>query len=771
MTHASPAPLHPGAELQGPSAPLVCLRVCVLVCFLVGATIGLLACSGAWRSVPDQLLFDPLVASTDLSAPFTLFDGAAGSLLLGEGWSPLRQHDVGSESWHSSWVVGRTAELSFQGPVGPEVDLWGWCEPFTWPTAPEQKLTVILNGEPAGSTVLPRGWSELRVPLSIPPAGALNVLRLELAYDQEPRLVRESGDSRRLSVRCRSLGVIPRSTRDPGWYVHALARAPLPEHREIRLPPGGSYSVLVGPHRRYRLLLGPVESECADCRLTISTTTSHGPDRLLWAGRPADASSRRIGFRTDPVAVGRLELEVLSPLEGTDRGETTLTLSANALRWKERLRLLPRAEPTNVFVYVVDTLRADALQAYGGRDGASPRSLELARDSVVYEEAWSASSWTLPATVSLLTGLYPSAHGVMKGDVKLAEGTPTLPRLLRAEGYDTIGVSHSYVVSDRFGAADGFETFVLSDQLHGWTLASQMAARTLFQRLETRPSPDSPVMAYLHTVDTHAPYAPPECCRSWAVENPGSLDPRDYLPHLFIQRGLGERPDEVAHLRGLYQGAVQYADQQLGRFLDALDYVGLYQESLLIVVSDHGEEFGEHGGFDHGRTAYQEIVRVPLIVKYPRQRWSGRRIATRVSTVDVVPTVLETVGASYAGTLDGASLTPWRVEPRRIVRSEVAPAASQLLAAVDYRSTALGSMKCIQNRVGIDQFGRTAPRWLVFDLQDDPQERRPLASSDAVLACRNLVASWPAARRSNPARPEPTDGEALERLRALGYLR
>jgi arylsulfatase A-like enzyme len=426
-----------------------------------------------------------------------------------------------------------------------------------------------------------------------------------------------------------------------------------------------------------------------------------------------------------------------------------------------------------VFVYLVDTLRADALGAYGGPSGLSPGMDAFARDAVVYERAYAASTWTLPSVASLLTGTYADRHGLMMGDEILPPSfRPSLPTLLAERGYRTAFLTQSAVVGRENGLDAGFAAFFLENHLNVTGLGSQRV-RTLLARWLAEPGPHGSPFAYVHTVDPHAPYSAGPPFDRFARASPGRLEPEAYHPSTFGAHPRSGDPAEVAHLRGLYLDEVAYADREFGRFLDLLRLFDLYERSLIVLVSDHGEEFREHGGFEHGRTLYEELVRVPLIVKYPGERWAGTRVARPVSVADVAPTVAELVSAPAEG-FDGESLRPDRLEraaEARPVFFQVAPLAGpgHGMGAVDLVGAVQGSTKCIGNRTGKDAFGRAAPAWLAFDRDADPAERAPLApSSEAAQACRALLERR-REERASAASARAVDPEALERLRALGY--
>jgi arylsulfatase A-like enzyme len=742
-----------------------------------------LACERAPERVAPEPLFDPQLTAIDHATPSTRFDGGAGSIVLGRGWTPPEVGQLATRRPVAfAWAIDGESTILAPRPPAAEVDLWGLAFPFRFEGAPPQTVTVTRGGRELGTaTLAEEGWQELRIPL---PAEALapgrNRLSLSFGYARRPaEVIPGREDRRRLAAAFRALALVPRELPEPERF---LDRTELDAAaRRLRLPVGASATLPLPADRELVFRLGEVSSSCRGCRLWIELLTADGAGEL-WRGEPPAASGRSLELATPAGPPSRLRLTVVAtdgePFDAGRRVE--IELPPNAV---ERRRERGQGEPpTHVFVYLIDTLRADVLAPYGGPPELSPRTAELAADAVVYRRAWSASSWTLPSVVSILTGVYPHRHGIMRGEVRFTgDPHPPLATLLGAAGYDTLAISQSLVASHRFGVDTGFDRFLFSNQLNGYQLRSQDVRRPLLDHLLHRRHPERPLFAYLHTVDPHAPYAPTGRDRRFAEERPGRLPDSQYRPSTFMIEELGEDPAEVDHLRALYQGEVAHADRQLGRFLDMLRHLDLYDGSLVVVLSDHGEEFGEHGGFDHGRTVYEEMVRVPLIVKYPHGRWAGTVVDRRVSTVDLVPSILRAVGADAGGAaFDGESLLPSDLRDRRadgaprIVFSEVSPARARHLEAVDYRTLARGEVKCIESRTGIDQLGREVPPWRTFRLDLDPGESRPLdPASPRARRCRETLEQWLELQELGPrglSTAEETDPETLDKLRALGYI-
>jgi arylsulfatase A-like enzyme len=282
--------------------------------------------------------------------------------------------------------------------------------------------------------------------------------------------------------------------------------------------------------------------------------------------------------------------------------------------------------PARVVVAVIDTLRADHLPAYGYPRDTAPFLSRLAREGVVFEHAYSPSSWTAPATASLFTSLYPVQHGVLLGlrttrklqarDTRvrlrtLPEPLEVLPEAMKRAGYATFGLTANVNVSEQMGFAQGFDRFrnLPTDDTAEVLHARLMAWR---ERLAAPPR----AFLYLHYLDPHSPYR---------------------------ERGpwFDESSTGVERVLSAYDSEIRNVDEHLRQAYEALAWD---RDTLLVVTADHGEEFWEHGSVEHGRTVFGEVLNVPLLVRFPGGRWGGRRVSAPVSLVDVLPTLRECVG-------------------------------------------------------------------------------------------------------------------------------
>ena len=712
-----------------------------------------------------SLLLDPQLVPADQSSFEQNFEGGPRSIRLGPGWQEPEER----------WPDGRrgigwaeqAARIYFGVPLAPDADFVAICVPLVYPGAPQQILTPVLNGKQLASQPMPRYWTELR--FALPPSALtspINVLDLHFTYQAVPARVGLGTDPRTLAAAFDVLAVVPHGEPleldDRSGALAGRDGADLPLHRRPTALP-------LPPARQIHLKLGAVHTSRHGLELGVGLESWDSSRHQLWRGAAESAGGQALTIHVRDQRPARLLLQV------EDGGARTDAAADAAWMDLPVFQVVPPGRPQpgkpDVFVYLIDTLRADALGVYGSPRPTSPRIDRFSRDAVVFERAFSASSWTLPSTFAVLSGLYPSHHGVVLPGDRLAEGLhPWLPEVLSRQGFETLGISQWLLGGDTFGLERGFESFYL-DIRQTEKNPSDTARWFLWHHLLRRRHPERPLFAYLHAVDPHALYRPRGDDARFARERPGTLRPELYDPNYFLSSGLGRNRAEVEHLRALYDGEVHAADRAFGTFVDLLKFFGVYDRSLIVLLSDHGEEFYEHGGFDHGRTLYDEVLRVPLIVKAPRSLQAGTRVAAPVSLVDLAPTIAALAGAATEGA--GFDGIPLQLAGGGAGDRPPRPLFAETHAdAVHLRAARLRTLKCIENLGRIDRFSRPAPPFQSFDLQSDPREQSPLSPADARFElCHALLQGAPQRSGADAVPARSLSPEEQARLRALGYLR
>jgi len=357
---------------------------------------------------------------------------------------------------------------------------------------------------------------------------------------------------------------------------------------------------------------------------------------------------------------------------------------------------LPEApvDAPNILLVVVDTLRADHLSLYGYQRPTSPNLQKLAAQSTVFENAIAPSSWTLPSHVSLLTGRYPHEHHVDQDYSYFGFDYPTIGDILRKQGYRTAAFSANGLLFSRergFGHAflhfeDDFQSAgsVFMRTYYGHKLDELIYHLGIYRDVMGRRRAEDinrqalrwvdkskrPFFVVLNYFDTHDPYLPPEpyLHQYSNKKNPGKYSSRSWVADL--------SPEQVQDTMDAYDGAIQYVDAQIGQLLKDLDARGLSHDTLLVVTSDHGEAFNEHGFMDHGNALYSGLVRVPLIFRQLGKVPAGMRISAPVSLTEIPATLLEVAGFSANPSFRGPSLASLWTNPS--AAEDVPPPLSEL---------------------------------------------------------------------------------------------
>jgi len=398
------------------------------------------------------------------------------------------------------------------------------------------------------------------------------------------------------------------------------------------------------------------------------------------------------------------------------------------------------AQRASALLVTLDTTRADALACYGNPLPTSPNLDRLAAEGVLFESAHTTVPVTLPAHASMLTGLYPPRHRLRdNGVVGLAAEARTLAEVAREAGWQTAAFVGSVVLAPLFGIEQGFEHYsapartsgVDSQRPHG---AERRASEVVDEALAwlARRDRERPFLVWVHLYDPHHPYAPP-----------ADFDAAPFA---------GEP----------YLAEVAYADAQVGRLLDALRADGTLDGTAVLVTSDHGEAFGEHGEFTHGGYCFEETLRVPFLLRRPGEPRAGERSPFEVSVVDVLPTLAAALGLEVPRGIDGVDLGA-------VPLSGVEPRGVYFESYYGYLSFGWSPLAGWL-RSGGKYLHSSSPAW--FELAEDPLERNDRIADRADAAREARVAIARILERDLLPAPEDEDGEhaeLLDAIRSLGY--
>ena len=437
----------------------------------------------------------------------------------------------------------------------------------------------------------------------------------------------------------------------------------------------------------------------------------------------------------------------------------------------------------HVIVISIDTLRRDHLVPYGyaGATDPAPSVSALAREGVVFERAFAANSNTAPSHASILTGLYPPSHGVLRNGYRLDKEVATLGELLAARGYRTAGFVSGFTLKDGpTGLGRGFDHYDDGDPRQ----RDRPAAKTFARVQQWLAAYDfaAPLFLFVHFFDPHFPYrAPPAHAEKFI---PAGKD-RYAFPvaaDLARIRTTGPQPGEAQEYAARYAAEIHYADAQVGALLAQLRRRGVYDECLILFVSDHGETLGERKfAFDHGGRLYDEQVRVPLVIRFPAAADAGLRVPATVHHVDILATIARQIGfvppphqgrdlqPSIIASRQGAATADRRpiFSMARPVPGRVPGLAEPIIRQGQVTSVRLDELKLIAYPTA---GGYT---YELFDLRKDPDERNSLAATQPQIVARlaGELQSWRTATGGDRITPPPAlSADTEEALRALGYI-
>jgi choline-sulfatase len=393
----------------------------------------------------------------------------------------------------------------------------------------------------------------------------------------------------------------------------------------------------------------------------------------------------------------------------------------------------------NVLVITVDTLRADHLPAYGYKKLTTPAISRLADEGVRFESAFTPAPLTLPAHSSAFTGMQPFRHGVRdNGGFYLDPQRPTLASTLKAHGFQTAAFVSAFVLDSQWGLSTGFDRYYDDFSVK----PGDLAAMARVQRTgdvtwtEARGWLDAHAggkfFVWLHLFDPHTPYEPPEPYRSQHAGHP-------------------------------YDGEIAYSDAIVGQMIAFLEARRLLDNTLIVLLSDHGEGLGDHGEQEHGLLAYDSTLRVPWIVRLPDRARRGIVVERPVSLVDVFPTILGLLGLTPPAGLDGVDLTP-------LVTGTGAVPADALYAETYYPRLRFNWSELVSVRNRQYKFIR-APRRELYDFRADPTESHNLAEAQpSVVAGLEQILDRMAGDATAAASARGMDPDAARRLESLGYV-
>ena len=602
-------------------------------------------------------------------------------------------------------------------------------------------------------SALPLYWKVLPVLLSIvscSPADTHQWERIDL-WATKPRVVS--------NVAKRSRGRIFRARLDH------LGRAwkQMAGNRSRRLPPGSAqvraleqrfgsrlgWTIDLGDEAYFSFIPLGSSDPATSGTYRVSVRHEEGDIQELYSLTPEQVCPfAPATVEVDLGAYARSRIELL--LETDQRAGAVSVKNVFGMRWgspavytrRPELPPMPKSnERPSVLLIGADTLRADALGAYGRAPSLTPALDRLAAESDVWLEAFSTFNNTNPSFVSIMTGLYGKNHGVYNLKTPLAQESTTLAEIFSGAGYDTLAVvSARHLGDDRSGLGQGFDKVVISDD----QFAAELAVDSAMDWMASR---EKPFFLWLHLFDPHTPHTPPQpyalgfraaaCSGLWPVaawvqfRNPGPLE--------YTEPTLGGH-------RELYAGEVAYLDRQIDRLIGFLDSRQLGSSTIVVFMADHGENLGEHGIFFRHSGLFTTTTHVPLMIRWQGPKRPGRRLAKLVQTIDLFPTILATAGLKIPPQdgIDLRKLTCTNCRGRRAVFAEHANGFGAMVRTSRYLYAVSHGHPVLPDGVTL------------YDVKENPDETQNLAGRGlpAERKLARFLRRWQAKRRSTPGPPE-----------------
>ena len=462
------------------------------------------------------------------------------------------------------------------------------------------------------------------------------------------------------------------------------------------------------------------------------------------------------------------------------------------------------APPQGVILIIADTLRRDHLQPYGYERENAPVLTQLAAEGALFRDAIAQGTWTKVSVSSILTSLYPSTHGIKDMPDRMSAGVTTLAEAYRSAGYATFATSSVPFTGKLTNLHQGVEVLHESTSMpdldHSESKTSRTYSDRLFEWIEEHR--EVPFFAFLHVFDPHSPFEPYRPYDSLFLSADEMAEHREQLAQAkeFIESDFmkfQELPNEVElekagldketfirREKAWYDASIRAMDVEIGRLLERLEELGLSEDTLIAFVSDHGEEFLEHGRRFHGYHAYGEMLNVPLMLWWPGGVPAGREVGQIVQTIDLMPTLLELSGLEVPERVQGQSLLPllaeaeptslgWRSRPA-IAERAFAPAAFEDQDDLKLESQAIiyEGWKLIRNTSRPEGW----PEFELYDHEADPLNLEDVADDnpDRVEELARMLAAWQetalATRMETEEAAETLSDDEIQKLRSLGYL-
>lgn len=577
-----------------------------------------------------------------------------------------------------TWAIRETSTITVFISELEDITVTFNCRPLNPPGKPFQASRIFINGHYLQELIIKeRGKYHFKIPAALLTLGS-NTITYKWKYLRSPREAGISRDKRKYAAGFSDITFLnkPGRIKKPGGINITGDK----KNPGINIPPAGIVEYIVNlpdrPLLDFRLSCGgrPVRNAKFQAAIynkegaksifhfvknQINPGQEHKIDLSKFAGETV-----RIVFANSVRNQANFNITLINPIisavsrEGIPLISEIETAGKNIKGKKEKIP--GNDKKPNIFIYLIDTLRADHLGCYGYSKETTPRIDSFAKGSILFKKCFANASWTRPAVATILTGLYPNKHRAEERTDKLSTGVHMLPEILKSHGYKTISLTtNGNVCADmNFDQGNDFYKFVNPGQnKENHFHSSEYINKKFYKIIENNTGIiRKPLFAFLHTIDPHDPYTPKAPFLKFKKgdkERENLCSPAEILSK---KREKGLTREDIDYIESLYDCEILHNDHYFGKWIEFLKEKKLYDNAIIILISDHGEQFNEHGRMFHGSSIYNEEIHVPLIIKLPHGEYAGRQSAAAVSQVDIVPTILDYLGVETPGNIDGVSV-------------------------------------------------------------------------------------------------------------------
>jgi len=706
--------------------------------------------------------------------------------LLLKGWSSVEKT--------GTWATALSSELRFY-TFFPHKDqrIILKCSPFSYPNSPAQYMTLSLNKNHVASCKLLEQKERYHFML---PAEYLqkgeNILTFEFSYAKSPADVLGKKDKRNLAAKFKDLHFLDKKANTKNIFKEGeiLVFNPLSKiNYYLKLPRGAqllfdleSQKVRISKVRKnLKLGIYVTEDRGKEKKIFEIPFRSHLKEKTSYALDLSDFEDKiiRLSFRFD-FAESMAESKALNfygkLLKPRIEGKKEMTPEKADI--SKLLRTRDEIKKTNLIIAVLDAAVPPRMSCYGYERETTPVIDHIAAEGFLFTHAYAQASWTLPSITSLFTSTYPITHRVWSLERKLSDEAFTLAEALKEKGFKTCAITATASASSVFNLFQGFdEKFELYDEEKD-NLKSRYRKLVVWAEDFLRPGLDwmqrhknEQFFMYLHYLQPHEPYNPPEPFRDeFGRFYKSPLKEKTHLTPSLLERAKLTRED-LEYFKAAYDENLKYADFYLGKFLQGLKDLGIYENTIVVIMADHGEAFLEHGSMGHSHTLYEEEIRIPLIIKFPNKfGLGGEKRDALVQSIDLMPTFMDIYGLKKRRQdMQGKSLLPLFFEAEKEINEFSLSSLSKPFVEEETRAIALVDK---QYKLIV-----TKRKKMFFNLEDDPEEKqniyakRPILSGYYEQKLSKLKNEYMALQGLALKGKYILDRRTREHLKALGYLK